>query len=671
MRGLKAAGLAALAYVALTALFTWPLPYFFSTHHAGASGGDARIYLWNLWWVRKALVDLHASPLQTDWIFYPVGIGLALHTLALLHGALYVPLSALLGDVAAANSIVCATFVASALAAYALCRRLGSGPEGAFLAGVAFGFCPYRLAHLAGHYDLMSTEWIPLYALVFLVLMEPGARRIGLALLAGAVAAACGYTNLSYLVFLIFLSLLYAAWLAVTKRQRAVTVVSRGAIVGATAAVLLLPLAIGAARDLASWRYLPYPGAGRYVADLAAYVRPGPAQTLLGPYLGRAFDRDLTDTTVFPGYLLLAAGLAAAAQARSRRGLGFWVLLGGIAFLLSLGPSLRAGGRDVGLPLPFVVLQHVPLLEHLRAPSRFSILVVLALAVLLAAGWTAWLAHVRRGSVRLLLTAAAAGLMAAEYLAVPIPVFQAGVPAMFARIAAEPGDFAVTEVPGIDQAPGHLMYDQTVHGKRVFIGTAARVPVEKTSYYFGLPLVRPLVDLRKGRLEMDEGLLAREKEAAPRVARFLALRYVVVEHAFAERGVVAFLEQVLPVARVEDDGERVLLRIAPEALPPLPWRIEAGAPESRMYFESGWTPPSAGDEARTRSPSGPRSTILFRRPSAEVRRLVLEMAGGSELSWPLAAGPADVVERLELSWEVAPPPALPPRVAALRLEPAP
>ena len=671
MRGLKAAGLAALAYVLLTALFTWPLPYFFSTHHAGASGGDARIYLWNLWWVRKALVDLHASPLQTDWIFYPVGIGLALHTLALLHGALYVPLSALLGDVAAANSIVCATFVASALAAYALCRRLGSGPEGAFLAGVAFGFCPYRLAHLAGHYDLMSTEWIPLYALVFLVLMEPGARRIGLALLAGAVAAACGYTNLSYLVFLIFLSLLYAAWLAVTKRQRAVTVVSRGAIVGATAAVLLLPLAIGAARDLASWRYLPYPGAGRYVADLAAYVRPGPAQTLLGPYLGRAFDRDLTDTTVFPGYLLLAAGLAAAAQARSRRGLGFWVLLGGIAFLLSLGPSLRAGGRDVGLPLPFVVLQHVPLLEHLRAPSRFSILVVLALAVLLAAGWTAWLAHVRRGSVRLLLTAAAAGLMAAEYLAVPIPVFQAGVPAMFARIAAEPGDFAVTEVPGIDQAPGHLMYDQTVHGKRVFIGTAARVPVEKTSYYFGLPLVRPLVDLRKGRLEMDEGLLAREKEAAPRVARFLALRYVVVEHAFAERGVVAFLEQVLPVARVEDDGERVLLRIAPEALPPLPWRIEAGAPESRMYFESGWTPPSAGDEARTRSPSGPRSTILFRRPSAEVRRLVLEMAGGSELSWPLAAGPADVVERLELSWEVAPPPALPPRVAALRLEPAP
>ncbi|HVD77655.1 MAG TPA: hypothetical protein VNH43_08590 [Vicinamibacteria bacterium] len=662
--------LAALVYVALTALFTWPLPYFFFTHHVGESGGDARIYLWNLWWVRKALVDLHANPLRTDYIFYPVGIGLALHTLALLHGVLFVPLSALLGGVAAANSIVCATFVASALAAYALCRRLGASPEGAFLAGLAFGFCPYRLARLAGHYDLLSTEWMPLYALAFLALMDAGSTRAGLALLTGAAAAACGYTNLSYLIFLAFFSLLYAAWVAATCRPRLRPVAARLALVGLIAAALLLPLAIEAARDLTSWRYLPYPGTARYVADLAAYVRPGPAQTVLGPRIGRAFDRDLTDTTVFPGYVLLGAGIAVLARGRARRGLGFWILLGACAFVLSLGPSLRVGGRDLGWPLPFAVLPHVPVLQHLRAPSRFSILVVLALAVLLAAGWTAWLARVRRPSARLLLTAAVAAVMVAEYLAVPVPLFQAGASDVFARVAREPGDFTVVEVPGIDQAPGRIMYDQTIHGKRIFIGTAARVPVEKTSYYFGLPLVRPLVDLRKGRVELDAGLLARERDAAPRVARFLALRYVVVEHAFADRGVVDFLEQVLPVARVDDDGERLLLRVSPEALPPLPWRIDAGAPESRMYFETGWSVPEDTGGRPTRSPSGPRSTILYRRPSADVRRLVVEIAGGSELSWPLPAGPADVVERLELTWAAAPPPALPPRVAALRFEPA-
>jgi hypothetical protein len=194
--------------------------------------------------------------------------------------------------------------------------------------------------------------------------------------------------------------------------------------------------------------------------------------------------------------------------------------------------------------------------------------------------------------------------------------------------------------------------------------------VEKLGYFFGLPLVRPLVDLRKGRLELDPGLLAREKESAPRVARFLALRYVVVEHAFADRGVVDFLSEVLPLSRVDDDGERMLLRVTPEALPALPWRIEAGAPESRMYFESGWEAPVEVDGARTRSPSGARSTILYRRPSADARRLMLEIAGGAERGWPLPEGPADVVERLEITWAEAPPPALPPRVAALRFEAA-
>ena len=686
---MRRAGLVALAYIALTALFTWPLPYFLFTHHVGQSGGDARVYLWNLWWVRKAVVELHTSPLRTDWIFYPVGVGLALHTLALLHGMAFIPLSPLVGPVAAANLIVCATFVASAVAAFLLCRRLGAGLEGAFLAGLAFGFCPYRLARLAGHYDLLSTEWIPLYALVFVTLMQAPGPRLGLALVAGVVAAACGYTNLSYLVFLALFSVLFGGWTLATRARRTGTVLLRAAVVGLTAGVLLLPLMIEARRDLASWRYLPYPGAGRYVADLAAYVRPGPAQSLLGARIGRAFDPDLTDTTVFPGYFLLAAGLIAALDRRSRRQLGFWLLLAACAFVLSLGPSLRVAGRDTGVRLPFVLLQNVPLLEHLRAPSRFSILLVLALAVLLSAGWTSWMARVRGGSARLGLTLGAAALMVAEYLALPVPLFRAGAPEAFARIAREPGDFSVAELPGIDQVPGRIMYDQTIHGKRIFIGTAARVPVEKMSYFFGLPLVRPLVEMRKGRLELGRELLERERVAAPRVARFLALRYLVVERSLADRGVLDYLQQVLPVTRVQDDGERLLLRVEPSALPALPWRIEAGAPESRVYFESGWTTPMPSDGRTWRAPSASRSTVLFRRPSSEPLRLVLEvvavgssvarldgrrlddpLVGAGELSWALPAGLPDAVERLELTWAAAPPPAPGPRLAALRFEPA-
>src|SRR5438445_317940 len=158
--------------------------------------------------------------------------------------------------------------------------------------------------------------------------------------------------------------------------------------------------------------------------------------------------------------------------------------------------------------------------------------------------------------------------MVAEYLALPVPLFRAGAPEAFARIAREPGDFSVAELPGIDQVPGRIMYDQTIHGKRIFIGTAARVPVEKMSYFFGLPLVRPLVEMRKGRLGLE---------------------------------VVAVGSSV---ARL--DGHRL-------------------------------------DDP---------------------------LVGAGELSWALPAGLPDAVERLELTWAAAPPPAPGPRLAALRFEPA-
>ncbi len=48
-------------YIALTVLATYPLAWHFGTHHVGEDGGDARVYLWNLWWVETALVELHTN----------------------------------------------------------------------------------------------------------------------------------------------------------------------------------------------------------------------------------------------------------------------------------------------------------------------------------------------------------------------------------------------------------------------------------------------------------------------------------------------------------------------------------------------------------------------------------------------------------------------------------
>jgi hypothetical protein len=656
-----------LLYLLLALLFTYPLAGNFGSHHVGEEAGDAKVYLWNYWWTKKALLS-GASPFETSYIFYPIGVGLALHTFVFPQGVAWTALSPALGGVAAANVIVLWTFLASALGACALARKVGASREGAFLAGIVFAFCPFRLARLSGHYDLLGTEWIPLYALLALTLAERERFSLRLALAAGAAAALCGYNALTYLVFLA----LFTALLLARERRRP-ALVARFTAVLAAALFLLAPLLHQAFADRASWTYVPYPGADRYVADLFSYLLPSPRQNVLGGLLGRSFDPNLSETTVFAGYFALALSGFGLYRARRIRGVSFWLAVAAIFFVLSLGTSLHVLGVDTGLPLPFRLFTALPFLQDLRAPARFSLMTMLALAVIAALVWTHVSAPWRR---RALATAAAGAIVVLEYLALPTPLFESGARPLYRELARKNDGLTVVEIPGIEQAPVETMYHQTFHEKPIFVGTAARVPREKSEYYQGLSLVRPLIDLRKGRIELDEELLARERESAPHAARFLNLGYFVLDRGYEKRGVVRFLVEVLPVDRWYEDDEVVVLETRREELPPDPSVLDPGAPHSRQHFESGWLSPEREGEEAFRWADGRTSTILFRRPSPSVRSLRLSLApldgvdqsveirldGRKLLARELSPGFQDIdvplpetqeasaVERLSLTW---------------------
>ena len=488
-----------LVYLALTLLFTYPLAWHFGTHHVGEAGGDAKVYLWNYWWVKKALFELGTSPFETNLIFHPIGIGLSLHTLAAAQGVVFAPLSEVIGSTAAANSILVWTFLASALATYALARKIGASGGGAFLAGLVYAFCPYRLARLSGHYDLLGTEWIPLYVLLLVSLVERSRASAGLAVLAGVVLAACGYTSLSYLVFLALVTLVVLVFHGARFKELA----PRLLVVAGVVVVLMAPLLAQLRRDLSEWSYPPYPGADRYVADVAAFLVPPPQSSLLP---GRAFGDNLTEATVFPGYAVL---VLAALGWRHR----LWAVTACVFFVLSLGSSLHLGGADTGIPLPFWLISQTPVFDNLRAPSRFTIIMMLALAMMMALSWK---------PRRRFMTAVVALVIIAEYLTAPIPLFQDDVHDVYTRIALDDRVTAVVEIPGIEQSPAEIMNHQRVHEKPILVGTAARVPVEKSEYWLGLPLVRPLIDLRKGRLELTPSSSSASEPPRPRWHDFLA-----------------------------------------------------------------------------------------------------------------------------------------------------
>jgi hypothetical protein len=661
------------AYTVLAIIATYPLVYHFGTHFVGDEGGDAKIYLWSYWWVERAIFQLSASPFQTSEIFHPLGIGLSLHTLGFLQGLFIVPLRAFLGEIAGVNLLLLWTFIASAGFTYALARRVGASEGGAFLAGVVFAFCPYRLSRLAGHYDLLGTEWIPLFVLALLAVMEHERFSLGRIVLAAGAAAACGYTALSYLVFLGLFTLLVLAHQYPRWRE----LVPRALCLLAILVSLLSPLLLQMWTDLSSWTYPPYPGAEKFAADAAAYFVPGEGQSLMGSLFGRAFDPNVTETTVFAGYLVSAMAVAALVRflAHRDRRFSLWLLAAGVFFVLSLGSVLSIGGHSTAIPLPFRLVSALPLLDQLRAPSRFSVVVMLSLAVVVALMWTDWTRRLR-GTQALVTTALVSGLVLAEYVAWPTPLFEPNFHPVYEQIAPSPRSSAVVEIPGIEQDPADVMFHQRVHGKPVFVGTAARVPVEKSEYYQGLHLVRPLIDLRKGKLELTPDLLNREREHAPHAARFLDVGFLVVHKAYAKRGVIDFVEEVLPVERAFEDDELVLLETRVAELPENPRTIDAAASISRQHFEAGWLAPEReADGSGFRWAHRARSTILFRRPEERASELVVVVApleglkqrvvlrlegaarttvvlkeGWQEMRVPLPSVAPEGVERLWLHW---------------------
>src|SRR5690348_4665907 len=60
---------------------------------------DCFQFTWNLWWVKTSLVDLHANPFYTRFLFYPGGVSLLFHTLSASLGVASIPLQLVAGPV--------------------------------------------------------------------------------------------------------------------------------------------------------------------------------------------------------------------------------------------------------------------------------------------------------------------------------------------------------------------------------------------------------------------------------------------------------------------------------------------------------------------------------------------------------------------------------------------
>jgi len=160
-------------------------------------------------------------PLTDAWyqfpIFYPTRDTLTFSEHLLGVSVIASPIYWLTGNlVITYNLVLLLTFPLCAMAMYALVYRLTGSAAGAFVAGLAFAFAPYRISQLP-HIQMLATFWAPLALLGLHAYIESGQRRW--LVLYGAAWVLQGAANGYALVMFSVLVGLWALWFVIVSRK--------------------------------------------------------------------------------------------------------------------------------------------------------------------------------------------------------------------------------------------------------------------------------------------------------------------------------------------------------------------------------------------------------------------------------------------------------------------
>ncbi len=380
---------AAGAFALLTLVLTWPLARSLGSE-LPADLGDPLLNSWILAWDAEHLLRAatgHLGALREYWhanIFYPHPLALAYSEHLTAQAVMILPVYAITRNpILVYNLAFLATFVLSALGMFLFVRELTGSRSAAFLAGVAYGFAPYRFGTLS-HLQVLSSMWMPFAWLGFHRYVET--RR--LAPLAGGTLAwiaqnlSCGY----YLLFFTPAMGIFLAWELTRRRLWADRQVWRHLLIAAAAVAVATVPFLMPYLELRRLGFSPRSlgETGRFSSDVYGYLTTDVRMALWGR-LVRAWPK--SEGSLFPGFtIVLLACLAIGERWRQARRASHrqpssmtarviaaaLLVSCGVLIALLLGWTLRLTGGAVSIKitsLPRVVILAAGLAAALAAVS--------------------------------------------------------------------------------------------------------------------------------------------------------------------------------------------------------------------------------------------------------------------------------------------------------------
>ena len=358
-------------YSILSILLTWPLILGLGRDVPGDLG-DSLLNMWILAWGAEHLPKL--LTFQISWsdfwngnIFAPEPLTLALSEHLFGQVLQILPIYWLTGNIILCYQLLfISTFALSAFGTYLLVRDLTGDWRAAFVAGLIYGFLPYRVGAFP-HLQVMSSQWMPfaLWGLNRFIAPVPGARLPAwgaLALGTGAIVMqnwSCGYYLLYFAPF-VLLFVGFRMWTAGELRNFRMW--AQLAIAGTVTFALTIPFLLPyleASRQFAIER--PIGEVVWFSANVWSYATASESLWLWGDIM-RAYPRAEGETflgivpwllalaVLVPLFRSVAFGGALEGNAPRWLRITFWLLLViATAQLVALISVVLFGGFNVGV----------------------------------------------------------------------------------------------------------------------------------------------------------------------------------------------------------------------------------------------------------------------------------------------------------------------------------